>query len=38
MGFDLKVLDVMNNLGLRLTWTTLGCELKALDFTKNLEL
>ena len=31
----LKVLDAMNDLGLRLTWMIIGRELRALDATKS---
>ena len=37
-GYELRALDVMNNLGLWMTYTTLGYELKALDVMNNLEL
>ena len=38
LGYDLKALDAMDNVGLSLTLKTLGHELRALDAMNNLRL
>ena len=38
LGYDLKALDAMNNVGLWMTWVTPRIELMALDAMKCLRL